>query len=118
MPRKPPLPLEEAIGLVNDMVEVLGEEESPGFSKTALSKTCFLHKAERLNKLGGAASPEEVEAGQFNGRVVFRMKAEEKLMNSLGNMHGGCVATLVDNLTSMAVSCGDCAEVKARSRNG
>lgn len=36
-------------------------------------------------------------------RMVFRMRVTDKMNNSLDNMHGGCGATLVDNITSMAI---------------
>lgn len=105
MPMKPPLPLSEASTLVTDMLSALASSESPGFSKYAISgSTLRLHSAQRINKQGNDASEEEVAKGKFNGRVVFRMKVEEGMLNQLGNMHGGANATIVDNLTSMAVS--------------
>lgn len=39
----------------------------------------------------------------IHARLVLRMRVHEKMNNSLGNMHGGCGATLVDNFTSMAI---------------
>ena len=38
-----------------------------------------------------------------HARLVLRMRVTDKMDNTLGNMHGGCAATLVDNITSMTV---------------
>ncbi len=36
-------------------------------------------------------------------RLILRMRVTDKMDNTLGNMHGGCSATLVDNITSMVI---------------
>lgn len=105
MPVKPPLPLEDANRLITDMLSALASDESPGFSKYAISaSTLRLHSSQRINKEGKVASEEEVNRGKFNARTAFRMKVDERMLNQLGNLHGGANATIVDNLTSMAVS--------------
>ncbi|CAO1629653.1 unnamed protein product [Sympodiomycopsis kandeliae] len=104
MPRRPPLPQDEAEKLVTDMLSALESTDSPGFSKFAISgSTIRLHAAERINKHGSKASEQEIEKGEFSGRVTIRMKVEEKMLNQLGNLHGGANATIVDNFTSMAL---------------
>ncbi|PWN23726.1 hypothetical protein BCV69DRAFT_279650 [Microstroma glucosiphilum] len=100
---KPPLPLEDAKVLANDLLSTLPSASYPGFSRHATSPTVKLISAERLDKNGKEASPEDVQKSKFHGRMVFRMKAEQYMMNEIGSMHGGCVATLVDNLTSVAI---------------
>lgn len=104
MPVKPPLPLSDASRLVTDMLSALSSTDSPGFSKYAISASSLrLHSSQRINKEGKEASAEEEAKGKFNGRVKFRMRVEDKMLNQLGNLHGGANATIVDNLTSMAV---------------
>jgi uncharacterized protein (TIGR00369 family) len=39
-----------------------------------------------------------------NPRVVFRFKVQQEHANYLGNMHGGCTATLFDFLTSLSLA--------------
>lgn len=98
------MPLEDAKVLANDLLSTLPSASYPGFSRHATSPTVKLISAERLDKFGKEASPEDVQKSKFNGKMVFRMKAEQYMMNEIGSLHGGCVATLVDNLTSVAVS--------------
>ena len=147
MPAKPPFPLPEATTIVTDMLGALSSPESPGFSRYSVSPTTRLVSAQRLDRHGKEATEEEVQKGSFNARVVFRLKAEEAMLNQVGSMvshpqavsssisvgqaeidptaltlgtdpisnhfvpfllelsqHGGCVATIIDVLTSLAVS--------------
>ncbi|KAN0066125.1 hypothetical protein ACQY0O_000219 [Thecaphora frezii] len=39
----------------------------------------------------------------IHAKIVVRMRVTQKMENSMGNMHGGCGATLVDNLSSMVL---------------
>ncbi|EPQ31943.1 uncharacterized protein PFL1_00142 [Pseudozyma flocculosa PF-1] len=39
----------------------------------------------------------------IHAKTVVRMRVTDKMENSMGNMHGGCGATLVDNLSSMTL---------------
>ena len=38
-----------------------------------------------------------------NGRIVFQLTVSENECNQLDGMHGGCIATLIDYCTSMAI---------------
>ncbi|KAI5130368.1 acyl-coenzyme A thioesterase 13 [Manis pentadactyla] len=39
------------------------------------------------------------------GKVVCEMKVEEEHINKMGTLHGGLTATLVDNISTMALLC-------------
>lgn len=104
MPSKPPMPLAEARRKIDDMLEALSSTNSPGFSCHAIDRSIRVISAERINQDGRFATDEEVSKWKFFGRVKFRMQCTENMANQMGNMHGGCVATIVDNLTSMAVN--------------
>ncbi|XP_012659715.1 acyl-coenzyme A thioesterase 13 [Otolemur garnettii] len=39
------------------------------------------------------------------GKVVCEMKVEEEHTNKMGTLHGGLTATLVDNISTMALLC-------------
>lgn len=98
------MPLGDALVLIKDMLHALSSPDSPGFSRHAVNPTIKLLSAQRMNKNGKEASDEEVAARKFLGKTVFRMQCKPEMANQLGSMHGGCVATVVDNLTSVAVS--------------
>ncbi|XP_003897177.1 acyl-coenzyme A thioesterase 13 [Papio anubis] len=39
------------------------------------------------------------------GKVICEMKVEEEHTNTIGTLHGGLTATLVDNISTMALLC-------------
>uniref|UniRef100_A0A2I3HBK3 Acyl-coenzyme A thioesterase 13 n=1 Tax=Nomascus leucogenys TaxID=61853 RepID=A0A2I3HBK3_NOMLE len=39
------------------------------------------------------------------GKVICEMKVEEEHTNAIGTLHGGLTATLVDNVSTMALLC-------------
>lgn len=98
------MPLGDALVLIKDMLHALSSPDSPGFSRHAVNPTIKLLSAQRINKDGKEAAEDEVAARKFLGKTVFRMQCKPEMANQLGSMHGGCVATVVDNLTSVAVS--------------
>lgn len=98
------MPLGDAHVLIKDMLLALSLPDSPGFSRQAINSTCKMIEAKRINNEGKEASQQEVEKRKFLGKAVFRMQCQAQMANQLGSMHGGCVATIVDNLTSVAVS--------------
>ncbi|CAO1618974.1 unnamed protein product [Parajaminaea phylloscopi] len=103
MPPKPPMSLQDARTRIDDMLEGLSSEKSPGFSRRAIDRSIKVVEAVRLNKDGQVADEEQVKKGKFFGKVRYRMLCTETMANMLDNMHGGCVATIVDNLTSLAI---------------
>lgn len=104
MAPRPPMPLAEARQRIQDMLQALESKESPGFSRNSIDSSVKMIEAERINKDGQIANEDEVKKGKFNGRVKFRMRCTESMANQMGNIHGGCVATIVDNMSSLAVS--------------
>jgi uncharacterized protein (TIGR00369 family) len=83
--------VEAARAQIEDMLNALGEGESPGYSKYALDKdSMVLLECERDEK-------------SKKGRIVVEMMVTETMANQLGNMHGGCAATILDNVTSMVL---------------
>ncbi|GAC96718.1 hypothetical protein PHSY_004302 [Pseudozyma hubeiensis SY62] len=60
-------------------------------------------KARLTMKTSGSATAPTAIRKDIHARLVLRMRVTDKMDNSLGNMHGGCAATLVDNITSMVV---------------
>lgn len=91
MPAPQAQSVESARSQIEEMLSALGEEESPGFSKYALDKESMtLLECERN------------EQGK-KGRIVVEMMVTEGMSNQLGNMHGGCAATVLDNVTSMVL---------------
>ncbi|MDP2434687.1 MAG: PaaI family thioesterase [archaeon] len=41
--------------------------------------------------------------GEGDQSVVYYLKVVDKHCNALGNMHGGCIATLLDDVTSFSM---------------
>lgn len=102
--------------------------ESPGYSSSAVDSTVTIISIERtgldengelvseaadvddsqetvrltMKTAGKATAPTPVR-NDIHARLVLRMRVPERLNNNLGNMHGGCGATLVDCVTSMAI---------------
>lgn len=60
-------------------------------------------KARLTMKTAGSATAPSPVRKDIHARLVLRMRVTDKMDNTLGNMHGGCSATLVDNITSMVV---------------
>jgi acyl-coenzyme A thioesterase 13 len=83
--------VEDARHSIEEMLSALGESESPGFSKYALN-------AESIQLLDC-----ERNETTKKGRIVVEMQVSEGMSNQLGNMHGGCAATILDNITSMVL---------------
>jgi len=91
MPAPQEQSVESARSQIEEMLSALGEDESPGFSKFALDKdSMVLLECERNDKTK-------------KGRIVVEMMVTEGMSNQLGNMHGGCAATILDNVTSMVL---------------
>ena len=90
-----PAPREQSVEAartqIEDLLGALGEPESPGFSRFALDKAsaCVL-ECER-------------DETTKKGRIVVEMMVTEGMSNQMGNMHGGCAATILDNVTSMVM---------------
>lgn len=101
------MPLDSSIGMINDMLHACADPSSPGFSRHAVNTTAKLVKAQRISTARSGdveATKEEEEQKQFLGRATFRMQCQEGMANQLGNLHGGCAATMADLFTSLAVS--------------
>lgn len=60
-------------------------------------------KAQLTMKTSGSATAPTAIRKDVHARLILRMRVTDKMDNTLGNMHGGCAATLVDNITSMTV---------------
>jgi uncharacterized protein (TIGR00369 family) len=91
MPAPKPQSVQDARGQIEDMLQAMGEPESPGFSRYALdAKSIQLLQCERDDKTN-------------KGHIVVEMQVTEGMSNQLGNMHGGCAATILDNVTSMVL---------------
>lgn len=76
MPRPNVQSIESAKQQIVDMLEAMGEETSPGFSKACIDQqSARLLVAERSEDLK-------------KSRVVVEMKVTEKMTNQLGNLHG------------------------------
>lgn len=91
MPAPKEQSVESARGQIEEMLSALGESESPGFSKFALDQESMkLIKCER----------DEITK---KGRIIVEMMVSESMSNQLGNLHGGCAATILDNITSMVL---------------
>ncbi|UZJ54723.1 hypothetical protein CBS101457_004043 [Exobasidium rhododendri] len=91
MPAPQEQSVESARVQIEDMLWAMGENESPGFSKFALDQESMkLLECERDEKTRKA-------------RIVIEMVVTEGMANQLGSMHGGCAATILDNLTSMVL---------------
>ncbi|KAG2138094.1 HotDog domain-containing protein [Suillus bovinus] len=43
------------------------------------------------------------EPEKFEGRVVFQVIVNEDMLNSAQNMHGGCLAMIIDNCSTMPI---------------
>lgn len=126
MPAPLPKNLQEATQDAVDMTRHL--VESPGYSSSAVDSTVTIISIERtgldengelvseaadvddsqetvrltMKTAGKATAPTPVR-NDIHARLVLRMRVPERLNNNLGNMHGGCGATLVDCVTSMAI---------------
>ncbi|CAD6890869.1 unnamed protein product [Tilletia controversa] len=50
------------------------------------------------------------EDGKYS-ELVCEMQATDKMANGLGNVHGGCVATIVDCITSACIYCHTTGEI-------
>ncbi|SNX81454.1 uncharacterized protein MEPE_00159 [Melanopsichium pennsylvanicum] len=127
MPAPPPKCLKDATQDAVDMTRNLAS--AAGFSSSAVdpSVTCISVERTGLDENGNHVveaadiddSEEEAKVSvktagldptaptavrkDVHARLVLRMRVHEKMNNSLGNMHGGCGATLVDNITSMVL---------------
>jgi len=102
--------------------------ESPGYSSSAVHPSVTIISVERTgldengNSVREAADVDDSQEKarltmktssdptaptavrkDVHTRLVLRMRVVDKMNNSLGNMHGGCSATLVDNITSMVI---------------
>lgn len=60
-------------------------------------------KARLTMRTSGSATQDTPVRKDVHARLTVRMRVTDKMDNSLGNMHGGCAATLVDNITSMVI---------------
>ncbi|CAO1621573.1 unnamed protein product [Jaminaea pallidilutea] len=104
--RGAPMPLDSSIGMINDMLHACADPSSPGFSRHAVNTTAKLVKAQRISTARSGdveATKQEEEQKQFFGRATFRMQCQEGMANQLGNLHGGCAATMADLFTSLAI---------------
>lgn len=79
--------LDERGNLVREAAEVDGSQET----------------ARLTMKTSGKATDSTAVRKDIHTRLTFRMRVNEKMNNSLGNMHGGCSATLVDIATSLVI---------------
>ncbi|SPO20704.1 uncharacterized protein UTRI_00180 [Ustilago trichophora] len=126
MPAPLPKSLQDATQDAVDMTRNLAE--SAGYSSSAVDPTVTVISVERTGldengepvreaadvddsqetarltlKTSGSASAPTAVRKDIHVRLVLRMRVNERMNNSLGNMHGGCGATLVDNFTSMVI---------------
>jgi uncharacterized protein (TIGR00369 family) len=90
-----PAPQEQSVEAarlqIEDMLSAMSDDESPGFSRFSLDQDSIaLLECERDEKTK-------------KGRIVIEMKVTDGMTNQLGSMHGGCAATVLDNLTSMVI---------------
>jgi uncharacterized protein (TIGR00369 family) len=90
MPAPQEQSVESARSQIEDMLLAMGED-SPGFSKYALDgHSISLIDCQRDEKTK-------------KGKIVVEMMVTEGMSNQLGNMHGGCAATILDCVTSMVL---------------
>ncbi|KAE8222066.1 hypothetical protein CF319_g4669 [Tilletia indica] len=94
MPAPKVLSLEDARVAIEEFIHNLsnGDRES-SFSAAALDSASL-----RLIDLTRS------EDGRYSS-IVCEMQATDKMANGLGNVHGGCVATIVDCITSACLYC-------------
>jgi uncharacterized protein (TIGR00369 family) len=83
--------VESAREQIVDMLNALGEPESPGYSKA-----CIDQESAKLLQC------ERSEDGK-KGRIVVEMLVTDKMANQMGNLHGGAQTTLMDNITSLVL---------------
>ncbi|PWN99449.1 hypothetical protein FA09DRAFT_328845 [Tilletiopsis washingtonensis] len=75
---------------IRDMLEGMVDANSPGFTRHSLDASLRLTHLERTDD-GRSA------------KVVCTMQVTEGMSNHFMNMHGGCAASICDNLTSMVL---------------
>ncbi|KAJ1030775.1 hypothetical protein NDA18_002009 [Ustilago nuda] len=84
-------------------VERTGLDENGNLVREAADVDDSNETARLTMKTSGSATDTTPVRKDIHTRLVLRMRVTEKMDNSLGNMHGGCSATLVDNITSMVI---------------
>ena len=84
-------------------VERTGLDENGELVREAADVDDSEETARLTMKTSGSATAPTAVRKDIHARLVLRMRVNEKMNNSLGNMHGGCGATLVDNFTSMVI---------------
>ncbi|CBQ67542.1 conserved hypothetical protein [Sporisorium reilianum SRZ2] len=124
----PAPPLKNFQDATQDAVGMTRNLATDGYSCSAVDKTVTIISAERtgLDENGklvreaadvddseekarltmttsGSATADTPIRRALNSRLVVRMRVTDKMDNTLGNMHGGCAATLVDNISSMPI---------------
>ncbi|PWZ02891.1 hypothetical protein BCV70DRAFT_197148 [Testicularia cyperi] len=126
MPPAVPKSLQDATQDAVDMVASLAD--TPGYSRSAIDPSICVVAVERtgldqdgksvreaadvdaseaviklaMKSPGKPDTPTQVRK-DIHAKLVLRMRVNESMDNNLGNMHGGCGATIVDNVSSMVL---------------
>ena len=86
--------------------------QSPDYSEGATMSAVMQNLLEVIKALQGARGfhyvLEKVTLDSAApGKVVCELKVEEEHTNKMGTLHGGLPATLVDNISTLALLCTD-----------